>query len=89
MGRGGGHTRFSRSAILYGIVSRGGGLVPSLPVGVSEIWMEMGVLHLRYGYPFKIARHYGYNIYGSTEWLCAPPCNNIGKSNQCPSSVIT
>ena len=49
---------------------QGGDLVLSLPVGVSKIWMEMGTFTPQmgadgvwpYGYAFKIARHYGYNI---------------------------
>ena len=52
-------------------ISKGGDLVPSLPVGVSEIWMEMGTFTSQmgadgiwpYGYAFKIARNCGYNIY--------------------------
>ena len=51
-------------------ITQGGDLVPSLPLGVSEIWMEMGTFTSEtgadgvwpYGHAFKIARHYGYNI---------------------------
>ena len=31
--------------------------------GADSVWP--------YGYAFKIARHYGYNIKGWREWLCA------------------
>ena len=65
--------------------SQGGNLVPYLPVDVSTIWMEMGTYTSQtgadgvwpYGYAFKIG-HYGYNIKGWTEWLCAPPCSDWG-----------
>ena len=53
-----------------GVFPQGGDLVPSLPVGVNENWMEMGTFASQmgaygiwpYGYAFKIACHYGYNL---------------------------
>ena len=69
---------FGGSAVLYMVVKYtvlspplGGDLVPSLPIGVSEIWMEMGTFTSQMGadgvwpyeYAFEIGGHYEYNTY--------------------------